>query len=64
MHVVPTTSMPSNTVSNQDHNQSPASIARGLLQDRADLASEPFGKLVSLVARGLDIPSAPTDPNT
>jgi hypothetical protein len=64
MHVVATTSMPSNAVANQDHKQSPAKAARDLLQSRADLAGEPFGKLVSLFARGQDIPSAPTDPNS
>ena len=64
MHVAPTTSIPANTVTNQAHKQPPAQAARDLLESRADLANEPFGKLVSLFARGQDIPPAPTDPNS
>ena len=64
MHVAPVTSIPANAVTNQAHKQPPAQAARDLLQSRTDLSSEPFGKLVSLFARGQDIPSAPTDPNS
>jgi hypothetical protein len=60
MHVAPTTSIPSNIVTNQGQKQPPAQAARDLLQSRSDLASEQFGKLVSLFARGQEIPSAPT----
>jgi hypothetical protein len=63
MHVAPKSSIPANAVTNQPHNQPPAQAARDLLQSRTDLSSEPFGKLVSLFARGQDIPPAPTDPN-
>jgi len=64
MHVAPVTSIPANAVTNQAHKQPPAHAARDLLQSRTDLASEPFGQLVSLFARGQDIPPAPTDPNS
>ena len=63
MHVAPTSSLPSNVVTNQNQKQPPAQAARDLLQTRSDLTSEPFGKLVSLFARGQEIPPAPTDPN-
>jgi hypothetical protein len=63
MHIAPATSIPSNIVTNQSQKQPPAQAARDLLQSRVDLASEPFGKLVSLFARGEQIPPAPTDPN-
>jgi hypothetical protein len=64
MHVAPTTSISSSAVTNQNQKQPPAQAARDLLQTRSDLTSEPFGKLVSLFARGQDIPSAPTGSNT
>ena len=34
----------------------PAQVARAALVDRPDLASKPFGSLVSLFARGLPLP--------
>jgi hypothetical protein len=64
MHVASTTSIPVNTVTNQAHKQPPAQAARDLLQSRTDLASEPFGQLVSLFARGQDVPPAPANPNS
>ena len=64
MHIAPTTSVKPNAVTNQDHNQPPAKAALALLATRTDMADEPFGKLVSLFARGQDIPSAPSDQNT
>jgi hypothetical protein len=56
MHVAATSSIPSNVVTNQNQKQPPAQAARDLLQGRADLTGEPFGKLVSIFARGLEIP--------
>lgn len=38
----------------------PAQAAREALSVRPDLAGLPFGKLVSALARGLPLPSAPT----
>ena len=64
MHIAPTTSIPANAVTNQAHKQPPAQAARDLLQSRTDLASEPFGQLVSLFARGQDVPPAPANPNS
>lgn len=50
-----------------DH-QPPAQAARAALADRPDLAGKPFGKIVSLFARGLDLPPAgiasPEEPET
>jgi hypothetical protein len=53
---------------------SPAKAARDLLQSRSDLANQPFGQIVSKLARGEDIlppaatssqsPPAPTDTPT
>jgi len=40
-----------------DH-QPPAQAARAALADRPDLAGKPFGQIVSLFARGLDLPAA------
>ena len=60
MHVAPMNSIQPNAVTNQNQKQPPAQAARDLLPSRADLASEPFGKLVSLFARGQAIPPAPT----
>ena len=39
--------------------QSPAQAARVAIADRPDLAEQPFGQLVSLIARGEAIPAAP-----
>jgi hypothetical protein len=64
MHVAPMNSIQPNAVTNQNQKQPPAQAARDLLQSRTDLADEPFGKLVSLFARGQPIPSAPINPNT
>ena len=64
MHIAPTTSIPANAVTNQAHKQPPAQAARDLLESRSDLANEPFGQLVSLFARGQDVPPAPTGPNS
>jgi hypothetical protein len=63
MHITPAISTPPNVVTNQDQNQPPAKAARALLQSRTDLTDEPFGKLVSLFARGQDIPPASSDQN-
>jgi hypothetical protein len=43
---------------------SPAKAARELLASRADLAGQPFGQIVSKLARGEEIAPAtpPTDP--
>jgi hypothetical protein len=50
-----------------DH-QPPAQAARAALADRPALAGKPFGKIVSLFARGLDLPPAeiasPEEPET
>jgi hypothetical protein len=56
MHIASTTSIPANTVTSQHHQQPPAQAARDLLESRANLANEPFGELVSLFARGQDVP--------
>jgi hypothetical protein len=64
MHVAPINAIQPNAVTNQNQKQPPAQAARDLLQSRTDLADEPFGKLVSLFARGQPIPSAPINPNT
>ena len=64
MHIASTTSIPANTVTSQHHQQPPAQAARDLLESRANLANEPFGKLVSLFARGWDIPPTPSDSNS
>ena len=39
--------------------QPPAKAARELLQSRVDLSDQPFGKLVSMIAKGEEIPAAP-----
>lgn len=50
-----------------DH-QPPAQAARAALADRPDLAGKPFGKIVSLIARQMDLPPAeiaePEEPET
>jgi hypothetical protein len=53
--------MPTSAQTNQIQKQPPAKAARDLLATRTDLASEPFGQLVSLFARGQDIPPASID---
>lgn len=40
----------------------PAKAARELLATREDLAQQPFGRLVSKIARGQDIPEPPPAP--
>ena len=40
----------------------PAKAARAALKDRPDLADQPFGRLVSLFARGEPLPAAKTQP--
>ena len=41
----------------------PAKAARAALESRPDLADQPFGRLVSLFARGEPLPSVvPTEP--
>jgi hypothetical protein len=50
------------TLSHAHH--SPAKAARELLQSRPDLAEQPFGQLVSKLARGEEIAPAPTTPDT
>ena len=40
----------------------PAKVARELLASRDDLAGQPFGRLVSRIARGQEIPEPPTSP--
>jgi hypothetical protein len=42
--------------------QPPAQAARNLLATREDLAERPFGRLVSVIARGQEIPAAPIAP--
>jgi hypothetical protein len=44
-----------------DNRQPPAQAARDLLKTRDDLTDQPFGKLVSQIARGLDVPPATPD---
>ena len=46
----------SHPVISPDNKQPPAQAARDLLNTRTDLADQPFGKLVSLFARKLDVP--------
>jgi hypothetical protein len=40
----------------------PAKVAREMLASRADLAQQPFGRLVSKIARGQEIPEPPAPP--
>src|SRR5262245_20085277 len=51
----------------KDH-QPTAQAARAALADRPDLAGKPFGQIVSLIARHLDLPPAeiagPEEPET
>jgi hypothetical protein len=61
MHIIPVTPALPNAVSKHDQNPPPAQAARDLLQNRDDLAEQPFGKLVSLFARDLALPPAPTE---
>jgi hypothetical protein len=58
MHI---SSMPSAANHAQQNRQSPAQEARNLLTTRDDLADQPFGKLVSMFARGEPIPSGASD---
>jgi hypothetical protein len=64
MHIMPVTPALPNAVSKRDPNQPPAQAARDLLQTRDDLSEQPFGKLVSLFARGQTVPPSPTEQNT
>lgn len=51
-------------VHRHEPDQSPAKAARSALEDRQDLQDHPFGRLVSLIARGQPLPasqSSPTD---
>jgi hypothetical protein len=41
----------------QPEKQPPAKAARELLSTQSDMADQPFGKLVSMLARGEEIPS-------
>lgn len=50
----------SSTVAASANRQPPAQAAREALAANPDLAGLPFGKLVSAIARGLPLPSAPT----
>jgi hypothetical protein len=43
---------------------SPAKVAREMLASREDLAQQPFGRLVSRIARGQEIPAPPPPPET
>jgi len=40
----------------------PAKVAREMLANRDDLAGQPFGRLVSRIARGQEIPEPPQPP--
>ena len=42
----------------QGDRQPPSQAARAALSDRPDLASKPFGQIVSLIARHQDLPPA------
>jgi hypothetical protein len=64
MHIIPVTPALPNAVSKHGQNPPPAQAARDLLQTRDDLGEQPFGKLVSLFARGQTVPPSPTEQNT
>jgi hypothetical protein len=57
MHVPSVLPVSSHTPRNS---QPPAQAARDILGTRTDLADQPFGKLVSMIARGEPIPSTPS----
>jgi len=46
------------SVHRHEPNLSPAQAARKALEDRPDLTDDPFGHLVSLIARGQPLPSS------
>jgi hypothetical protein len=64
MHITPPTSTSSGQSMGIDHKQSPAKMVREQLATRTDLTDQPFGNLVSLIARGLELPAATTAPSS
>jgi hypothetical protein len=64
MHITPPTSTSSGQSMGIDHKQSPAKMVREQLATRTDLTEQPFGNLVSLISRGLELPPAITAPSS